>query len=493
MPASSATPSFRHGSLWLAMITAIGLRAIVLLATNVPPSGLETGYIFTAGCLASGQGMLMPSAATCKDAPDVVEVMQAMQARGERLSPSHPLLTSTDGWLPNTRHPAGYTILLYLLYLIGNYSGMIVGAHVLQILADSSVCVLLFLFCRNLFGPRIGVWSSWLYAVLPPAVVLSSCWLLPDTMYRFFPALILCLASYALLRRRWMMLLVGAVIGLACNFRPDFLMFPGVIFVLLWANTRRLKDGVAGTLMTAAGMMLVMLPWVIWTRSVTGRAMLGTSASGGSMYEALGIIRPNPWGMTINNDDDYSEEAVARGFKSAWSSDASAYYGDRFWKCVADAPLFYLNVVLRHRLPMALVPPYELRRSLEATDQISFTKFRREEGLSHWGVVRKYPGLVIRVYWFSVLMIGLSSVLLLGLVHSSIAHRREWRKMAWLVLPWAYTVGSISLVKQIESRNVSPILVVQVVALALMLTHIIDAWRGRTRSAGESDGRARTS
>jgi 4-amino-4-deoxy-L-arabinose transferase-like glycosyltransferase len=397
--------------------------------------------------------------------------MKLRQAEGGRIDPDNPYPKDPTDWIPATLHPAGYACLMYMLYRMGNYDGMIVMAHVLQAGLDALVCLLIFLFARNIFGRRAGILAAVIYAFLPPAIFLTLP-LLPDAYMRFFMALVLCLASFAGPRRWWILLVTGAAIGLACQFRPQFLLLPPVLFLALWAWRRQFWTTVAWT----AGMVLVelavMVPWVLWTKSATGTALLTTTAAGGGMYESLGEIPDNPWGIVLH-DSWVEQDARKRGFSSAWSVKANTFYRRRFLECVAEKPGLYARLVFLHRLPVALAPPYVLRPKPKP-GEFSFSGVRIREGLTKWGVVRKYPIQVLKHLWREIIMLVISGMLTLSLLMTIVFGWARWSRAVWLLLPWAYTVSTICMIKVVDPRNISAVLIVQTVAMAVMLIRFRD-------------------
>ena len=79
--------------------------------------------------------------------------------------------------------------------------------------------------------------------------------------------------------------------------------------------------------------------------------------------------------------------------------------------------------------------------------------------------------------WPQFLILSVSGVLFVALVGVVFVRRHDWRRYAWLILPWGCTVGSMCLAKVIEPRNVAPTIVVQVVALGIAIVMIRDRWR----------------
>jgi 4-amino-4-deoxy-L-arabinose transferase-like glycosyltransferase len=337
------------------------------------------------------------------------------------------------------------------------------------------VCLLIFLFARNVFDRRIGLWAAWVYAVLPPVIVQSTCFM-PDSLNCFLMALVLWLSSYAHVGRNWVLLLAGFAVGLASNFRPEFLLLPGAVFLILWVDQRRFWVPIAWTTGMVATMLLMLVPWMMWTHSATGKALIASTGAGVTMYEALGETPNNPWNVVLG-DGWVDEDARKRGFTTAWSVEANSFYRGLFRECVAEHPGYYAKTVLFYRLPLALVPPYVVERSAESKREFNFTDMREKEGLTHWGVVRKYPFTVLRYMWCEVLMAALSAAFFVNFVGLILVRWRYYRQLVWLVLPWAYTVSSICLTAPVYPRYVVAILVVQTVALAMTIVLLSDRRR----------------
>jgi 4-amino-4-deoxy-L-arabinose transferase-like glycosyltransferase len=463
---------WRERLLWMAVLLALAVRiAGFMVLPSSKLNSMSNGYIRTAATLASGHRMLMSTKDSFGIENDVIYVMKQRQLAGGRVDTQHPYPTRTTGWMPATFHPAGYSWLLYLFYKIGNYNGMLLLMRFLQAGLDAMVCLLIFLFARNVFDRRIGLWAAWVYAILPPAIVQSTSFM-PDSLNCFFMALVLWLSSYAHVRRNWVLLLAGSAVGLACNFRSEYLLLPGAVLLILWVDQRRFWVPIAWTAGMVATMLLMLVPWMLWTHSATGKALITSTGAGVTMYEALGENPNNPWNVVLN-DAWVDEDARKRGFTTAWSIQADSFYRGLFRKCVAEHPGYYAKTVLFYRLPFALSPPYEVRDP-EAKKEFSFGKINQKEGLTRWGVVYKYPLIVLRYMWREVLMMILSALLLLNFVGLVLVRWRDYRQLAWLVLPWAYTVSLICLTAPVYPRYVVAILIVQTVALAMTIVLLSD-------------------
>ncbi|MCB9850921.1 MAG: glycosyltransferase family 39 protein [Phycisphaerales bacterium] len=470
--------------------TRYGLAAALIVACIVrlagwaywqpgPTGGIVSGYIQPVCTLSSGYGFLAATHAASEgnygfDAPtSMMAFMREREQAGGRVDAEHPFPRTTEGFIPRTIHPPGYSILLYLMYCIGNFSGMGWLTTALSVALDVVACGLVYLFARNIFDRRVAIVAAWIYALLPPAI-MTSLLFMPDAFHGFFISSILCLASYATARRGWMLIPAGAAVGFACLFRSEYLLLPGAVYVVMLFWRRRFWSTTGWSIGMGAATLLVLSPWAWWTHQAVGKAMLGSTAGGRTMYQALGEDTQNPWGIVAA--DLWSDaDALKLGFSSPVSPEANAYYGAEFKRYVRTYPLRYAKTILVHRLPLALVPPHLTPVVRASSDAFSFGYYMRTEGLSRWAVIRKYPVKVLRYLWLPISMAGLSLVLLIALFVACLLNRRALGRAMWLLLPWAYTVGSMCVVKQIEPRNVAPVLVVQTVALAFVLVY----WRDR--------------
>lgn len=521
-PGHDALPA-GYRSLWPAVVVAVGVRLIAFFAAGQlePASAIERIYFSTAAALSSGYGYIMETAAAAEtgngfDPPKKgAAYLQEREAVGGRVDAEHPFPKTPYGWLPATRHPHGYGTLVYLFYSLLNYTGALWGLHILQIMADALACAFLFIFARNVFNARVGRMAAWLYALCPPAIFLSLA-LLPDAFHGFFISLVLALASFTRLGRAagvsltsspqtaeaekrsegetetftpnfplspspplhlFSVLLAGAVLGLACHFRTEYILLPGALVFVFWATAGRFLCAVGQTAALAAVMLLILLPWALWMKSVIGEFRFTTTTGGGGLFFSLGEDPQNPWGIVFD-DRWLDDDAVRRGLKNPWGPQANRYYGAKFREYLRTYPGRYARIVLFQRLPLALAPPYPASaRERKSYDEFNFTKYRTEEGLTRWGVLRKYPFRVLEYMWPQMTMLAYSATLTLCLLGVSLLRWRDWRRSAWLLLPWSYTVLSMSLFKGIEPRNVAPTLITSLAAVAVVIQSLLDRRR----------------
>ena len=383
------------------------------------------------------------------------------------MDPEHPHPSDARRWLPATVHPPGYSLLLLLLYRTTNYTWMIRSIHVIQTAADALAGLLLYFFVRNLFGSNPALVALWIYALLPSPIVLTLR-LQPDAFSCFFAAAILALATYIQAGGARYALLTGAVVGLASQFRAEFILWSVIILCALAVSptSGRAKLRLAAAVLVAQ--FVVLLPYAFWAKRVTGHPLLAPSDGGSTMYQALGEKPQNPWGITLQ-DQWIEADAVKRGFSSAWSPEAEAFYRSAFFAAIQAHPVSFLKLIVIHRLPVALVPPFSSGRYNPSG--FNLWDIQKKEGLTRWGVMLKYPRLVFTNLWPLVLMAMLSFVLLVGMLTAVVLYRRDWDRIAWIVIPWLITVSALSFAKQIEPRNLSTIIVPEVAAVALLVSY----------------------
>ena len=247
------------------------------------------------------------------------------------------------------------------------------------------------------------------------------------------------------------------------------MIWPLILWLCLIFNTRTVLLATALAISACLSMLIAILPWTLWTYHSTGKPMLSTSGAGGAMYQSLGEIPNNPWGIVLN-DDQLVRDARAHGYATAWTPGADKHYNQLWLASISAEPGFYAKTVLTQRLPLALMPPYSYRRGKETNFNIAV--IQRTEGLTKLGVLIKYPLDVLRHRAVDLLMGGISLFLLVMTFVAMWLERRNWPSIIWLISPLVVTVVSMSLIKQIEARNMSVILVVQVIALALVVYHL---------------------
>jgi len=180
--------------------------------------------------------------------------------------------------------------------------------QVAQVLAGSATLALVWLAARReVTRPRLLLW---LLVLAVPWHALCVGW------WPMGPASCLALAAAIGLARAHgvrQAALAGLLLGLALQFRSEWLLLPPA--VLLVSAATRLGRGAPhlqwGTWATWAVVAVALLgPWALHHRQQTGRLAL-TSTNGGMVaYVSLGQLPNNPWGIV--HDDGYAAAVLKR-------------------------------------------------------------------------------------------------------------------------------------------------------------------------------------
>ena len=452
--------------------SALIIRLLLLFWLCPTPHviNLTRGYIETAATIVSHKGLIMP--ADNNGTLDVVSFLKSREDIGRRVTSADPFPPDSHGWVPATLHPPGYSLLMALLYEIGNFTGMLWWLVRIQTILDAFTCLLVYVFVRNIFGADAGVVAAWIYALLPAPILLSF-QILPDGLSCFFAGAILAAASYIPTRGSHAAVITAVIIGIGWLFRAELLLWAPIVILLLAITPGTTANKIRWSGALALTQVAVLIPWVLWTYSSTGHPLLTSTASGGAMYLSLGEIPDNPW--HISPDDDWvSSDATRRGLRSAWTREADTYYKRMFLSCIRQHPASFVHLLLTQRFPLALAPAYYMGGDMW------FTTHRLDEGLTRWQTLRKYPTATIRHEWLKFAMVFLSSLFLGTMLYIGYLYRHALRQLAWLWIPWIVTVASISTIHQIDGRLLASNLIVQVAAAAVLVSRY--RTRGNTQS-----------
>ena len=140
----------------------------------------------------------------------------------------------------------------------------------------------------------------------------------------------------------------GIFYGLTLNFRSDLLYFCIPLLLVLAFHFR--KAGAAKVLSLFAPwvfiVMMVMAPWALYTKHVTGHYLLGSTNSGHVLFIGLGQLPFNTWGITPSDGDPVMGLEIESHFGEAKSSllyESDVYLKDSFLKKVKQDPIEYIK------------------------------------------------------------------------------------------------------------------------------------------------------
>jgi hypothetical protein len=233
-------------------------------------------------------------------------------------------------------HPPGYSILIAIVFSLFGESDS--ALQIIQILADATAAVLVFLIALALLNRTVATIAALLVAVAPQ-FTYNSVLLLPDSL----AVLPILLAVYLLIQsirrpRLIIFIIAGALVGLSCWLRANALLlapFMAAIIPILFERGRRLRYALAlvgGTILIVAPLTIrnyLVYDYFIPVSLGAGQTMLegiadyDTSGSLGIPNTDMGIMkweaeiyqRPDYYGMLFNPDGVKRErERLARGF-----------------------------------------------------------------------------------------------------------------------------------------------------------------------------------
>jgi 4-amino-4-deoxy-L-arabinose transferase-like glycosyltransferase len=151
-----------------------------------------------------------------------------------------------------------------LIFRVHEHS-LVIFAQVLNVIFSSLTCYPIYFLCRKIHGPRLGLASAWLWAILPGAILMPIEW----TWDQSLSALLLCLL---LLFTYWLCETssplhwsgYGLLWGVAALTNPTLCVLLPFVTIWLWFQRRR---GVlpSASLLTRAALffVLTLLPWTM--------------------------------------------------------------------------------------------------------------------------------------------------------------------------------------------------------------------------------------
>lgn len=233
---------------------ALGLRLLLLMATEVEPSWDGVIYERAAGQLAQGEGYTLR------------------------------ILAEANDPLPTAYYPVGFPALLAFVRLAG---GELLADRLLQVFACTLFVPLAYLFARRASTRSAGVTAAWLAAAWPGGIFLSATWL-AEPLFAVGIALALLPLAYARRRERPRALAIAALgLGLTAYIRASALAIAGSVALALaltwlrgWPWPKRLVAALATAAAVLAIASLPLTPWLIRNQQQLGAPVL-VSTNGG--------------------------------------------------------------------------------------------------------------------------------------------------------------------------------------------------------------------
>lgn len=170
------------------------------------------------------------------------------------------------------------------------------------------------------------------------------------------------------------LVLAGVCFGLGANIRGEYLMIAGLMAVGLVVCRQRGVHSTWGERIVRAAVFLaaviaMMVPWMVYTAKVTGAPRLTAANGAVSIYQGLGTLPGNPWGIVPT---DEASQWIARRHlgAEAWSQVGERYFSAALREAIRQHPDAALRRVLhgwRAQLMQGLYIPN--LRAFVATDE----------------------------------------------------------------------------------------------------------------------------
>jgi hypothetical protein len=446
---------------------ALLLRAAVGVWANGrgEMEGLAFRYEQDAYALSAGYGFSTPSDPAHRQV-DLIALADSLDRHEQRVSPENVPAKNPALWRPSALHPPGYAGFLAFVYrLVGE--PLFPWVKGIQAVIDSAACVLVFFLGRRFGGARVGAIAAWCAALfLPTAYLVTS--RVADSLMPAFMIGIFALYLRALDSRKLAhFALAGAVLGVACLFRPDYLLYPtfllvGALVMLPW------RIALGGSLVLLLATLVVLVPWGLRNQRLDGVFNVTTHAGGMALYQGIGQF-PNPYGIVFD-DDRMDAELRAAGFEGLDDPRADAWFRQRYMAIVRENPGLILGHALR-RIPLGLVPLYRWGYDNPAYENHGFYDYVKR-GLSPYQAIVRHPGELLRAYWDRLVFGVLGFVLVLANLALIVFDRKRWRWGVLLSLPYFYLVLS-HLPVMLGARLLVPAVFAQFIALAIWIERLV--------------------
>ncbi len=144
-------------------------------------------------------------------------------------------------------------------------------------------------------------------------------------------------------------LLSGILFGIALNFRSDYYLLP-VGFTIVFLILKKInRINLKKTLYWLASIYLMLVPWSIYTYSVTSHFLLTSTNSGHVLFLGLGAHPENYWNIKIEDNDPLMNKLIYDKFgekKSTLVYETNEFLKNEFFDRVKSNPIEYFRKVL---------------------------------------------------------------------------------------------------------------------------------------------------
>lgn len=344
---------------------------------------------------------------------------------------------------------------LMLAASIKIFGDSILAARLILACVGTACCFLVYLLATSLFNRKVGLIASGFLAIHPlqianSVLILSENWftfwmllslLSLVTFIRRFSQLFLANPSSAALSSadpsssetskasdanqillntvtatshgsRRAALLTGGLIGITVLVRPGFLPWIGFcVLAILACHQRAWKTRTVHSALLVCGCLLIMMPWALRNRKVTGHFVLTSLWSGPSLYDGL---NPNATGAS---DMTFFDEERVMNTMSEY--EMNRHYSERAVEFATNNPGRAIQLGLyKAALYLMPVPRFASERSWVASVvcAVFWVAIFAGAALACFFAYRDRSALIFADFWLS-LFVTLGPFLLFLLVH----------------------------------------------------------------------------
>jgi 4-amino-4-deoxy-L-arabinose transferase-like glycosyltransferase len=264
-----------------------------------------------------------------------------------------------------------YPLLLSLVARVVPSAQLLTTIKILQSMLGATAIVVLALVARQAAGPSAGVAAAWISAVYPPLVWLPA-YVLSESLYLPLAFSSVLLLGLAIERGRqasasnWLLLVGGAVAGLAALTRPVH-----VLFLLVVGGWMLLRRQVRWAMLVAVGALVVIAPWTGRNYREHGRLVVIASEGGITFWTGNHPLSPGEGDMAANPAIKRDNQRLRTEHPGLSAEDLEPIYYREALGRIASRPRWWIGLELRKLfyLIVPIGPSYTLHsaRYLTAT------------------------------------------------------------------------------------------------------------------------------
>ncbi|UCG33707.1 MAG: tetratricopeptide repeat protein [Phycisphaerales bacterium] len=315
-------------------------------------------------------------------------------------------------------HAPLYAYFMGVIYAV--FGRSLLAVRVVQIVLGAGACVLVMLAARRFFDRRTAVAAGIILALYPPAVFFDGL-IQKTSLSLFLSALLLWLL--ALCRERatwWRWGLAGLVMGLLVLTRQNAMLLAPLLLVWLWIEFRRaaVARRRAWTGAAVIGSAVVMLPWAVRNKAVTGEFVLTTPNMGqnfamGNHPQATGTYLPFKRGRSTAEYEqgEWVREAERATGRSMSAREVSDHYFDAATEWIRNDPGAWVRLMGKKTLMVF--------GAYEAPDTEDYYLYTERSWLLRWLDTCLHFGV-------------LGPVAVMGIVLTWSRRREQWLLYGWL-------------------------------------------------------------